>query len=98
MFSKRLDRIQPSATLEMTAKAADLRSKGIDVLNMSVGEPDFNTPQHNIDAAKIGRVAFFDPDILIAPDKIFLPFLTLKNAASAVGVFANILIAFFMFA
>jgi aspartate aminotransferase len=52
LFSKRLDRIQPSATLAMTAKAAELRSQGIDVLNFSVGEPDFNTPQNIIDAAK----------------------------------------------
>tara|TARA_B000000532_G_scaffold242822_1_gene237586 strand:- start:64 stop:1248 length:1185 start_codon:yes stop_codon:yes gene_type:complete len=52
MFSKRIDRIQPSATLEMTAKAAELRSKGVEVLNLSVGEPDFNTPQNIIDAAK----------------------------------------------
>ena len=52
MFTKRLDRIQPSATLEMTAKAAELRSQGVDVLNFSVGEPDFNTPQNIIDAAK----------------------------------------------
>ena len=51
MFSKRLDRITPSATLEMTAKAAELRLQGIDVLNFSVGEPDFNTPQHIVDAA-----------------------------------------------
>tara|TARA_Y100001970_G_scaffold76086_1_gene96532 strand:+ start:277 stop:1461 length:1185 start_codon:yes stop_codon:yes gene_type:complete len=52
VFSKRLDRIQPSATLEMTAKAAELRSQGIDVLNFSVGEPDFNTPDNIINAAK----------------------------------------------
>ena len=52
MFSKRLDRIQPSATLAMTAKAAELRAQGIDVLNFSVGEPDFNTPTNIIDAAK----------------------------------------------
>ena len=52
MFSKRLDRIQPSATLAMTAKAADLKSKGVDVLNFSVGEPDFNTPVNIINAAK----------------------------------------------
>ena len=51
MFSKRLDRITPSATLEMTAQAAKLRSQGIDVLNFSVGEPDFNTPQHIVNAA-----------------------------------------------
>tara|TARA_B100000614_G_scaffold66367_2_gene58757 strand:- start:1816 stop:3000 length:1185 start_codon:yes stop_codon:yes gene_type:complete len=52
VFSRRISRIQPSATLEMTAKAAELRSQGIDVLNLSVGEPDFNTPQNIIDAAK----------------------------------------------
>ena len=52
MFSKRLDRIQPSATLAMTAKAAELRAQGIDVLNFSVGEPDFNTPANIINAAK----------------------------------------------
>ena len=51
MFSKRLDRITPSATLEMTAQAAKLRSQGIDVLNFSVGEPDFNTPEHIVNAA-----------------------------------------------
>jgi len=52
MFTKRLDRIQPSATLEMTAKAAELKAKGVDVLNLSVGEPDFNTPDNIIQAAK----------------------------------------------
>ena len=52
MFSKRLDRIQPSATLEMTAKAAELKAKGIDVFNLSVGEPDFNTPNNIVQAAK----------------------------------------------
>ena len=52
MFSARLDRITPSATLEMTAKAAELRLKGVDVLNFSVGEPDFNTPNHIINAGK----------------------------------------------
>ena len=52
MFSDRINRIQPSATLEMTAKAAELRSQGIDVINLSVGEPDFNTPQNIIKAAK----------------------------------------------
>ena len=52
MFSKRLDRIKPSATLAMTAKAAELKAKGINVLNLSVGEPDFNTPDNIIKAAK----------------------------------------------
>ena len=52
MFSQRLARIQPSATLQMTAKAAELKSQGIDVLNFSVGEPDFNTPSNIVQAGK----------------------------------------------
>ena len=48
-LAKRISRIQPSATLEMTAKAADLKAQGKNVLNMSVGEPDFNTPQNIIE-------------------------------------------------
>ena len=50
-LAKRIDRIQPSATLAMTSKAAELRAQGKDVLNMSVGEPDFNTPSNIISAA-----------------------------------------------
>ena len=52
MYANRINRIQPSATLEMTAKAADLRRVGKPVYNMSVGEPDFPTPQ-NIQQAGI---------------------------------------------
>jgi len=51
-FSERVNRVKPSFTLEMTSKAADLRSKGVDVINLSVGEPDFNTPTHIIQAGK----------------------------------------------
>ena len=50
-LAQRINRIKPSATLAMTAKAAELRSQGKDVLNMSVGEPDFNTPNNIINAA-----------------------------------------------
>ena len=59
MFAERINRIKPSATLEMTAKAAELRSKGLDVINLSVGEPDFNTPKNIIDAAKNAMDAGF---------------------------------------
>ena len=45
MFSERIDRIQPSATLEMTSKAAELKRNNQPVYNMSVGEPDFSTPK-----------------------------------------------------
>ena len=51
-LTDRIDRIQPSATLEMTAKAADLKRKKLPVFNMSVGEPDFPTPE-NIQAAGV---------------------------------------------
>ena len=51
-LTSRINRIQPSITLEMTAKAADLRRVGKPVYNMSVGEPDFPTPQ-NIQRAGI---------------------------------------------
>ena len=51
-LSKLVDNIKPSFTLQMTAKAAALRSKGIDVINFGVGEPDFNTPSHIIKAGK----------------------------------------------
>ena len=51
MFADRIDRIQPSATLAMTSKAAELRAKGVDVINLSVGEPDFPTPQNIQNAA-----------------------------------------------
>jgi len=46
MFTNRISRIQPSATLEMTSKAADLKRQNKPVYNMSVGEPDFETPKH----------------------------------------------------
>jgi aspartate aminotransferase len=46
MLTDRIGRINPSATLEMTAKAAELRAVGVDVINLSVGEPDFPTPEN----------------------------------------------------
>jgi aspartate aminotransferase len=48
----RMRLVAPSATLGMAAKAADLRRQGKAVLDLSAGEPDFNTPQHIKDAAK----------------------------------------------
>ncbi len=49
-LASRVERVKPSFTLEMASKAADMRSQGIDVINFSVGEPDFNTPEHIIAA------------------------------------------------
>lgn len=45
-LSNRLNRLSPSATLAMSQKSGELKAQGIDVINMSVGEPDFNTPEH----------------------------------------------------
>ena len=45
-LSNRLNRLAPSATLAMSQKSAEMKAQGIDVINMSVGEPDFNTPDH----------------------------------------------------
>ena len=50
--SLRIQALSPSQTLAMSQKSAELRSQGIDVINMSVGEPDFNTPEHIKEAAK----------------------------------------------
>src|ERR687893_75616 len=46
-----LSRVKPSATIVMTQKARDLKNKGRDVISLSVGEPDFDTPDHIKDAA-----------------------------------------------
>ncbi len=46
MLAERIGRITPSATLAMTAKAAELRAAGKPVINLSVGEPDFPTPKN----------------------------------------------------
>ena len=43
-LSSRLNRLEPSATLAMSQKSAELKAQGIDIINLSVGEPDFNTP------------------------------------------------------
>lgn len=51
-LSDRLNRLAPSATLAMSQKSSEMKAQGIDVINMSVGEPDFNTPDHIKDAAK----------------------------------------------
>ena len=52
-LSDRLQRLAPSATLAMSQKSSELKAQGIDVINMSVGEPDFNTPDHIKQAAKL---------------------------------------------
>ena len=51
-FSNLVEKIKPSFTLQMTSRAAELRAQGEDVINFGVGEPDFNTPDHIIEAGK----------------------------------------------
>ena len=56
ILSERLGRLSTSATLAMSQKSSELKAQGIDIINMSVGEPDFNTPDH-IKAAGIKAIA-----------------------------------------
>lgn len=51
-LSQRLLNLSPSATLAMSQKSSEMKAQGIDVINMSVGEPDFNTPDHIKEAGK----------------------------------------------
>lgn len=51
-LSNRLNRLAPSATLAMSQKSSEMKAQGIDVINLSVGEPDFHTPDGIKDAAK----------------------------------------------
>ena len=44
-ISDRIQKLPASATLAMAAKARELKSKGIDIIGLSLGEPDFNTPE-----------------------------------------------------
>ena len=50
--SERLAALSPSETLAMSQKSSELKAQGFDVINLSVGEPDFNTPDHIKEAAK----------------------------------------------
>ena len=51
-LSARLNRLAPSATLVMSQKSSEMKAQGIDVINLSVGEPDFNTPDAIKELAK----------------------------------------------
>ena len=50
-LAERVKTLTPSTTLAITAKAKELKAAGHDVIGLGAGEPDFNTPQHIIDAA-----------------------------------------------
>jgi aspartate aminotransferase len=51
-ISQRIQALAPSATLAMSQKSNELKAQGVDVINLSVGEPDFFTPDHIKEAAK----------------------------------------------
>ena len=51
-LSNRILAMSPSATLAMSQKSNELKAQGVDVINLSVGEPDFHTPDHIKEAAK----------------------------------------------
>ena len=51
ILSDRLNRLSPSATLAMSQRSSERKAQGVDIINMSVGEPDFNTPDHIKEAA-----------------------------------------------
>jgi aspartate aminotransferase len=62
--SKRIQALAQSQTLAMSQKSAELRAQGVDVINLSVGEPDFNTPDHIKEAAKLAvdqNFTFYSP-------------------------------------
>ena len=50
-FSRKVEQMVPSVTLAVTAKAKAMRAEGVDVVSLSAGEPDFDTPQNIKDAA-----------------------------------------------
>ncbi len=61
-FAQRVAQVKPSATIAMSAKAAELRAAGKDVISLSMGEPDFDTPEHirkaAVDAIESGQTRY----------------------------------------
>lgn len=51
-IAERLQRVKPSATLAVSAKAMELRAQGREIISLSIGQPDFKTPAHICEAAK----------------------------------------------
>jgi aspartate aminotransferase len=52
LLANRVEQIKPSFTLDMVTRAAELKAQGIDIINFSAGQPDFNTPDNIIKVAK----------------------------------------------
>lgn len=66
IIAKRLDNIKPSPTITVAAKARELKERGKDVISLSLGEPDFDTPEHvkqaGIDAINAGKTKYTPVD------------------------------------
>ncbi|MGK7295420.1 MAG: aminotransferase class I/II-fold pyridoxal phosphate-dependent enzyme, partial [Candidatus Wenzhouxiangella sp. M2_3B_020] len=60
--AQRVAQVKPSATIAMSMKAAELKAEGRDIISLSMGEPDFNTPDHiqqaAIDAIHEGKTRY----------------------------------------
>jgi aspartate aminotransferase len=50
-FAERLNRVQVAASVQMTMRARELRAQGVDVIQLTIGQPDFDSPPHAIEAA-----------------------------------------------
>ena len=61
-FSERMAHIKPSATLTINAKALELKSQGVDVTSLAIGEPNFPTPPPVCDAPKTAIDEGFNPN------------------------------------
>ena len=71
-LSDRLNSLSPSATLAMSQKSAELKAQGVDVINLSVGEPDFNTSRSTLKRLRKGdrRLTF----LAILQCRVILPY------------------------
>jgi len=56
-FAARVERVEPSATLAISNKASELEAQGVDVVDLSVGEPDFPTPENVVEAGQEAMAA-----------------------------------------
>ena len=84
-LSNRLQRLAPSATLAMSQKSSEMKAQGIDVINMSVGEPDFNTPDHIKQEAKLAideNYSKYSPTCTTPPPRSWSP--TVPSRVSAI--------------
>ena len=73
--SARIASLAVSETLAMSQKSNELKAQGINVINLSVGEPDFFTPAHVKEAAKKAiddNFSFYTP-VPISPNRLFVP-------------------------